>query len=110
MTITKPNFTVSHVALHLINKKNNELRLSDHEIDRSLFGPADNQAIDTFLDGHLSALWTAPESSTIRAATFLKGSKIKSQYTAIKSKNSSFLAESAIMAKSLFDVAPKSSS
>jgi hypothetical protein len=110
MTITKPNFTVSHVALHLINKKNNELRLSDHEIDRSVFGPTDNQAIDTFLDGHLSALWTAPESNSIRAATFLRGSKIKSQYAAIKSKSSSFLAESAVMAQSLFDAAPKSSS
>jgi hypothetical protein len=110
MTTTSPNFTVSHVALHLIDKRNNDIRLSDREVDRSGFAPADNLAIDSFLEGHLRAIWTAPESNTIRAATFSKGSKIKSQYAAIKSKHSPFLGESAVMAQALFEVAPKNSS
>src|SRR6185503_19766249 len=104
MNTTKSGFTVTNVALHLINKKNNELRFADHEIDRTAFRPVDNQAIDEFFDGHLKAIWEAPESNTIRTAAFLKESKIKAQYTAIKKQSSPFLKESVIMAQALFDI------
>jgi len=108
--ITKSGFTVTHVALHLINKKDDQLKFSDHEIDLTAFRPADNQAIDEFFDGHLKAIWEAPESNTVRTATFLKKSSIKAQYTAINTAHSPFLTESVNMAQALFDVAPKSSS
>jgi hypothetical protein len=110
MNVTEPDFTVNHVALHLINKKNNELKLSDHEIDRTVFGPAENKAIDDFFGGHLNTIWAAAEGNAIRAASFLKESQIKTQYQAIKSKSSLFLEESANMARGLFEVAPKNSS
>jgi hypothetical protein len=110
MNTTTSGFTVTNVALHLINKKEDELRFADHEIDRTAFRPVDNQAIDEFFDGHLKAIWDAPGSNTIRAANFLKTSKIKAQYTAIKTESSPFLKESVNMAQALYDIAPKSSS
>jgi len=104
-------FTVERVALHLIDKKNNNLNQADHEIDLNAF-PAkeDIAAVQKFFSSHLQSVWDAAESSTVRAAKFASKSSVRGYYNDLKQNSSQFLQRSRDMAKALFDTAPSNAS
>lgn len=105
------DFNVERVALHLINKKDNKLNLSDHEIDLGAFkAQEDIEAVRNFFSGHLRVIWDAAESNTVRAAKFSSNSEVRGHYNDLKTDSSQFLQRSRAMAESLFSVAPSNSS
>lgn len=101
------NFTIDHIALHLIDKKLSGPQLATSEINLSTFNADDRKAIQEFFSGHIDQIWEAQEGSSVRTATFLKSSQIRQQYKVIASDpTGSFLSNSCAMAKSLHSVTP----
>lgn len=101
------NFTIEHVALHLIDKKLDKPQLAKNEINLSAFSQDDQKAIKEFFAGHIDQIWEAEEGGSVRTATFLKSSQIRQQYKEIAGDPTQrFLSNSGAMAQSLYSVTP----
>lgn len=108
-------FEIERIAIHLVDKESpgptKAARYSPKEVVSGDYSPDDWQSIQTFLAGHLSRAFQAPEGTRSMPARFAPKSEIRRLYEDLSTHGTGrFFDHSKTMADRLFQVSPGNAS